>query len=68
MEYLQPAIGFIALISLALVFSSNIKAVKFKYIAIAMFLQIGVALLFIKLPQSTWLFEKLSIFVLSLFM
>ena len=66
MEYLQPAIGFIALISLALVFSSNIKAVKFKYIAIAMFLQIGLALLFIKLPQSTWLFEKLSIFVLSL--
>lgn len=66
MEYIQPAVGFIVLISLALVFSSNIKAVKVKYISIAMLLQIALALLFIKLPQSTWFFEKLSAAVLSL--
>ena len=66
MEYIQPALGFIVLVSLALVFSSDIKAVKIKYITIAMLLQIGLALLFIKLPQSTWLFEKLSFVVLSL--
>ena len=66
MEYIQPAVGFIVLISLALVFSSNIKAVKVKYISIAMLLQIVLALLFIKLPQSTWFFEKLSVAVLSL--
>ena len=66
MEYIQPALGFIVLVSLALVFSSDIKAVKIKYITIAMLLQIGLALLFIKLPQSTWLFEKLSVVVLSL--
>ena len=47
MEYIQPALGFIVLVSLALVFSSDIKAVKIKYITIAMLLQIGLALLFI---------------------
>ena len=49
MEYIQPALGFFVLLLLGAVFSENIKAIRLKYIVIAVSIQLILALLLIKL-------------------
>ena len=39
MEYIQPAVGFFVLLLLGAIFSENIKAIKLKYIVIAVLIQ-----------------------------
>jgi CNT family concentrative nucleoside transporter len=48
MEYLQPTIGFFALLLLGAIFSENIKAINLKYVVFAVLIQLGLAVLLIK--------------------
>ncbi len=66
MEYIQPALGFFVLLLLGAVFSENIKAIRLKYIVIAVSIQLILALLLIKLPLITSFFEILSKGVMTL--
>ena len=48
MEYLQPTRGFFALLLLGAIFSENIKAINLKYVVFAVLIQLGLAVLLIK--------------------
>ena len=50
MEYLQPILGFFALLLLGAVFSENIKAIKIKYLISAVVIQVVLAYMLINLP------------------
>lgn len=64
--YLQIIIGAIALISLGVMFSDNIKKINLKYLFNAIALQFLLAILLIKVPLITSFFESLSQGVLAL--
>jgi len=66
MDYLQQTIGFLVLLSIGVLFSNNIKAIKLRYVISAIFIQFILATLLIKLPVITRLFELISKVVLSL--
>ena len=60
MEYLQPTIGFFALLFLGAIFSENIKAIKLKYIVSGVLIQLILALLLLKVDLVGSFFEYLS--------
>lgn len=64
--YLQIIIGALALISLGVMFSDNIKKINLKYLFNAIALQFLLAVLLIKVPLITSFFESLSQGVLAL--
>ena len=64
--YLQIIIGALALISLGVIFSDNIKKINLKYLFNAIALQFLLAILLIKVPLITSFFESLSQGVLAL--
>ena len=66
MEYLQPIIGFFALLSLGIIFSENIRIVKIRYVINAVAIQVLLALILIKLPLISTFFEYLSFGVMTL--
>ncbi len=60
MEYLQPTIGFFALLFLGAIFSENIKAIKLKYIVSGVLIQLILALLLLRVDLVGSFFEYLS--------
>lgn len=64
--YPQIIIGALALISLGVIFSDNIKQINLKYLLNAIILQFLLAILLIKVPLITSFFESLSQGVLAL--
>ena len=64
--YPQIIIGALALISLGVIFSDNIKKINLKYLFNAIALQFLLAILLIKVPLITSFFESLSQGVLAL--
>tara|TARA_Y100001960_G_scaffold289705_1_gene329768 strand:- start:406 stop:1656 length:1251 start_codon:yes stop_codon:yes gene_type:complete len=60
MEYLQPAIGFFALLFLGAIFSENIKAIKLKYVVSGVLIQLILALLLLRVDLAGSFFEYLS--------
>ena len=66
MEYLQPILGFFALLLLGAVFSENIKAIKIKYLVSAVVIQAVLAYMLINLPIISSFFEYLSYGVMTL--
>ena len=66
MEYLQPILGFFALLLLGAVFSENIKAIKIKYLVSAVVIQVVLAYMLINLPIISSFFEYLSYGVMTL--
>ena len=60
MEYLQPAIGFFALLLLGAIFSENIKAIKLKYVVSGVLIQLILALLLLRVDLASSFFEYLS--------
>ena len=60
MEYLQPAIGFFALLFLGAIFSENIKAIKLKYVVSGVLIQLILALLLLRVDIVGSFFEYLS--------
>ena len=60
MEYIQPTIGFFALLLLGAVFSENIKAIKLKYVVSGVLIQLVLALLLLKVDAVGTFFEYLS--------
>ena len=64
--YPQVIIGALALISLGVIFSDNIKKINLKYLFNAIALQFLLAILLIKVPLITSFFESLSQGVLAL--
>ena len=66
MEYLQPILGFFALLLLGVVFSENIKAIKIKYLVSAVVIQVVLAYMLINLPIISSFFEYLSYGVMTL--
>ena len=61
MDYLQQTIGFFSLLLLGALFSTNFRKIKLGYVASALLIQFILAILLIKLPFITRLFEMLSI-------
>ena len=60
MEYLQPTIGFFALLFLGAIFSENIKAIKLKYVVSGVLIQLILALLLLRVDLVGSFFEYLS--------
>ena len=60
MEYLQPTIGFFALLLLGALFSENIKAIKLKYVVSGVLIQLLLALLLLRVDLVGSFFEYLS--------
>ena len=60
MEYLQPTIGFFALLFLGAIFSENIKAIKLKYVVSGVLIQLILALLLLRVDIVGSFFEYLS--------
>ena len=60
MEYLQPTIGFFALLFLGAIFSENLKAIKLKYIVSGVLIQLILALLLLRVDLVGSFFEYLS--------
>ncbi len=60
MEYLQPTIGFFALLFLGAIFSENIKAIKLKYVVSGVLIQLILALLLLRVDLVASFFEYLS--------
>jgi CNT family concentrative nucleoside transporter len=60
MDYLQPTIGFFALLFLGAMFSENIKAIKLKYVVSGVLIQLILALLLLKVDLVGSFFEYLS--------
>ena len=60
MEYLQPTIGFFALLFLGAIFSENIKAIKLKYIVSGVLIQLILAILLLRVDLVGSFFEYLS--------
>jgi len=60
MEYLQPTIGFFALLFLGAIFSENIKAIKLKYVVSGVLIQVVLALLLLRVDLVGSFFEYLS--------
>ena len=60
MDYLQPTIGFFALLFLGAIFSENIKAIKLKYVVSGVLIQLILALLLLKVDLVGSFFEYLS--------
>ena len=60
MEYLQPTIGFFALLFLGAIFSENIKAIKLKYIISGVLIQLILAILLLRVDLVGSFFEYLS--------
>ena len=60
MEYLQPTIGFFALLFLGAIFSENIKAIKLKYVVSGVLIQLILALLLLRVDLASSFFEYLS--------
>ena len=60
MEYLQPTIGFFALLFLGAIFSENIKAIKLKYIVSGVLIQLILAVLLLRIDLVGSFFEYLS--------
>ena len=57
MEYIQPIIGFFALLLLGAVVSENIKAINLKYIVFGILIQLALAIVLIKAPFVSSFFE-----------
>ena len=57
---LQICIGFIGLVLIAIPFSSNIKIINYKHILSAIFFQLFLAFILIKVPVITNLFSYLA--------
>tara|TARA_Y100001970_G_scaffold56027_1_gene70974 strand:- start:161 stop:1411 length:1251 start_codon:yes stop_codon:yes gene_type:complete len=60
MEYLQPSIGFFALLLLGAIFSENIKAIKLKYIVSGVLIQLILAVLLLRVDLVSSFFAYLS--------
>ena len=60
MDYLQPTIGFFALLFLGAIFSENIKAIKLKYVVSGVLIQVVLALLLLRVDLVGSFFEYLS--------
>ena len=60
MEYLQPTLGFFALLFLGAIFSENIKAIKLKYVVSGVLIQLILALLLLRVDLASSFFEYLS--------
>tara|TARA_Y100000766_G_scaffold276814_1_gene281406 strand:+ start:782 stop:2032 length:1251 start_codon:yes stop_codon:yes gene_type:complete len=60
MEYIQPTIGFFALLFLGAVFSENIKAIKLRYVLSGVLIQLLLAILLLKVSAVGIFFEYLS--------
>ena len=60
MEYVQPAIGFFAILFLGAVFSENVKAIKLKYVVSGVLIQLILALLLLKVDLFGSFFAFLS--------
>tara|TARA_B100000965_G_scaffold378746_1_gene373921 strand:- start:43 stop:1293 length:1251 start_codon:yes stop_codon:yes gene_type:complete len=60
MEYIQPTIGFFALLFLGAVFSENIKAIKLRYVLSGVLIQLLLAILLLKVNAVGIFFEYLS--------
>lgn len=60
MEYLQPTIGFFALLFLGAIFSENIKAINLRYIVSGVLIQLILALLLLRVDLVGSFFEYLS--------
>ena len=60
MEYVQPAIGFFAILFLGAVFSENVKAIKLKYVVSGVLIQLILALLLLRVDLIGSFFAFLS--------
>ena len=60
MEYLQPTIGFFALLFLGAIFSENIKAIKLIYVVSGVLIQLILAFLLLRVGIVSSFFEYLS--------
>ena len=60
MEYVQPVIGFFALLFLGAVFSENLKAIKLKYVVSGVLIQLILAILLLKVDLFGSFFAFLS--------
>jgi|TARA_B100001540_G_scaffold305518_1_gene316569 CNT family concentrative nucleoside transporter len=60
MEYIQPTIGFFALLFLGAVFSENLKAIKLRYVLSGVLIQLLLAILLLKVNAIGTFFEYLS--------
>ena len=60
MDYLQPTIGFFALLFLGAIFSENVKAIKLKYVVSGVLIQLILALLLLRVDLVGSFFEYLS--------
>ena len=61
MEYIQPTIGFFALLFLGAVFSENLKAIKLRYVLSGVLIQLLLAILLLKVNAIGTFFEYLSL-------
>ena len=60
MDYLQPTIGFFALLFLGAIFSENVKAIKLKYVVSGVLIQLILALLLLRVDLVGSFFAYLS--------
>ena len=49
MEYLQPTIGLFSLLALGAIFSESIKSIKIRYVVVAVFIQLILAIILTKI-------------------
>lgn len=66
MEYIQPIVGFLILLLLGVVFSTDIKGIKIKYVVNAILIQLLLAVALLKWTVITDFFALLSRGVLAL--
>ena len=66
MEYLQPTIGLFSLLALGAIFSESIKSIKIRYVVVAIFIQLILAIILTKIELINSFFNILSDGVLVL--
>lgn len=60
MEYLQPTIGLFSLLALGAIFSESIKSIKIRYVVVAVFIQLILAIILTKIELISSFFNILS--------
>ena len=60
MDYLQPTLGFLALLSLGVIFSEDIRSIKIRYVISGVFIQLGLVILLTKIEIVSTFFSFLS--------
>ena len=60
MDYLQPTLGFLALLSLGVIFSEDIRSIKIRYVISGVLIQLGLVILLTKIEIVSTFFSFLS--------